>query len=126
MQKDELPSEQLTNFLNFIDACISRYRYAFDNVGQEDKRLQDLLHEIEFASNKAERNKAATRLQRSRRIRRENKDEAKLYEKIAKFFEDKGNKDALNRLRQLLGQQRKEEEYLSSNRTYNPRIKNNP
>lgn len=122
MQKDELPSEQLTNFLNFIDACISRYKYAFDNVGQEDKRLQDLLHEIEFAPNKAERNKIATKLQRSRRIRRENKDEVKLYEKIAKFFEDKRNKDALNQLRQLLGQQRKEEEYIFSDRTYKPRI----
>lgn len=122
MQKDELPSEQLTNFLNFIDACIGRYKYAFDNVGQEDKRLQDLLHEIEFAPNKAERNKIATKLQRSRRIRRENKDEAKLYEKIAKFFEDKRNKDALNQLRQLLGQQRKEEEYIFSDRTYKPRI----
>lgn len=122
MQKDGLPSEQLTDFLNFIDACISRYIYAFDNVGQEDKRLQDLLHEIEFASNKAERNKAATKLQHSRRIRRENKDEAKLYEKIAKFFEEKENRNALNRLRQLLGQQRKEEEYLSSTRTYNPRV----
>ena len=122
MQKDELPSEELTGFLNFIDACISRYRYAFDNVGQEDKRLQDLLHEIEFASNKAERNKAATKLQHSRRIRRENKDEAKLYEKIAKFFEEKENRNALNRLRPLLGQQRKEEDYLSSNRTYSPRV----
>lgn len=81
-----------------------------------------MLHEIEFASNKAERNKVATKLQHSRRIRRENKDEVKLYEKIAKFFEDKENKAALNRLRQLLGQQRKEEEYLSSNRTYNPRV----
>lgn len=122
MQKDEVPSEELTNFLNFIDACISRYKYAFDNVGQEDKRLQDLLHELEFASDKAERNKIATKLQHSRRIRRENKDDVKLYEKITKFFESKENKNALNRLRQLLEQQRKEEDYLFGNRTYNPRV----
>lgn len=122
MPKEMLPSEEITEFLKFVDSCISRYKFAFENVGQEDKRLQDLVHEIEFASNKSERNRAATKLQQSRRIRRKNKDEAKLYEKIAKFFEDRGNKNTLNQLRQLLGQQRKEEEYLSSNRTYKPRI----
>jgi len=46
---------------------------------------------------------------------------AKMDEKLVKFFEDQKNRDTLNRLRQLLGQQRKEEEYLLGERTYKPR-----
>lgn len=68
-----------------------------------------------------ERNRIATSLQQSRRTRRINKDMAKMNEKLVKFFEDQKNRDTLNRLRQLLGQQRKEEEYLLGERTYKPR-----
>lgn len=115
------PAEELTHFLNFIDACKSEYQYACDIVSEEDRRLQDLLHEIEFAKDKSERNQVATRLHQSRKLRRENKDIAKQNENIVKFFEDQKNKETLNRMRQLLGMQRKEEEYLQSNRTYKPR-----
>ena len=69
---------------------------------------------MEFASDKAERNRVATRLQNSRRRRRKNKDMVKRNELIVKFFEEKGNRDTLNHMRQLLGRQRKEEEFLSS------------
>lgn len=123
MAKELSPAEHLEIFLNFIDACNSKYGFAYENVSLEDRRLQDLLHEIEFAPDRAERNRAATKLQGSRRIRRENKDEVKRYERIVKFFEDQNNRRTLNQLRQLLGQQRKEEEYLSSQRVYKPRVK---
>ena len=67
MAKEIKPSKHLEDFLNFLDQCVREYQYAFDNMSKEDKRLQDLLHEI-------------------------------------------------------LGQQRKEEEYLQSNRTYKKRV----
>lgn len=77
---------------------------------------------MEFASDKAERNRVATRLQNSRRRRQKNKDMVKRNELIVKFFEEKGNRDTLNHMRQLLGRQRKEEEFLSSERVYKPRV----
>ncbi len=122
MAKEIKPSKHLEDFLNFLDQCSREYQYAFDNMSKEDKRLQDLLHEIEFAADKAEKNRAATSLQRSRRERRKNKDMVKLYERIVKFSEDQSNRRTINLLRQLLGQQRKEEEYLQSNRTYKKRV----
>lgn len=79
------------------------------------------LEDMEFAKDRNERNRIATSLQQSRRTRRINKDMAKMNEKLVKFFEDQKNRDILNRLRQLLGQQRKEEEYLLGERTYKPR-----
>ena len=116
------PAEEISRFLNFVDACKSEYQYASDAVNEEDRRLQDLLHEMEFAADKAERNRVATKLQKSRRRRRENKDMVKLNEEIVRFFEGQKNRETLNQMRQLLGRQRKEEEYLNGERTYKPRV----
>lgn len=122
MEKEIKPSKHLEDFLKFLDQCAREYQYAYDNVSKEDRRLQDLLHEMEFAADKAERNRVATKLQGSRRERRRNKDMVKLYEKIVRFSEDQSNRRTINLLRQLLGQQRKEEEYLQGNRVYKKRV----
>lgn len=122
MKAEPKPSEQLAAFLDFLDRCMSRYDTAHSNMDQEDKRLQDLLHAIELAPDKAERNRAATRLQQSRKTRRENKDTVILYEEIVRFLGDERNHKTLERMRQLLGRQRKEEEYLSNERIYKPRV----
>lgn len=121
MAKEVMPSKHLEDFLNFLDQCIREYQYAYDNVSKEDKRLQDLLHEMEFAKDKAERNRVATKLQGSRRERRKNKDTVQLYDRIVRFAEDQNNRRTINLFRQLLGQQRKEEEYLQSKRVYKKR-----
>ena len=122
-EKIRTPAQQLEMFLDFIDQCCADYRYAYEAVNEEDKRLQDLLHEMEFAPDKAERNRVATKLQHSRKERRRNKDTVKLNEQVVKFFEEKGHRDTLNKMRQLLGRQRKEEEYLFGERVYKPRVK---
>lgn len=121
MPKEHSPAEQLEAFLKFVDQCTQEYRFAHASVGDEDKRLQDLVHEMEFAPDKAARNRVATKLQQSRRSRREKKDVVVRTEKIVKFFEEPGHRGTLNKLRNLLGQQRREEEYLQSKRTYKPR-----
>ena len=115
------PAESLEDFLKFVDQCYQEYQIAQEAVSREDKRLQDLLHELEFAKEKGERNRVATKFQRSRRERRKHKDIIKRNELVVKFFEEKPHRDTLNKLRQLLGRQRKEEEYLSSERIYKPR-----
>ena len=117
------PAKRLEEFLNFVDSCSREYQAAYGTVNEEDKRLQDLIHEMEFAENKAERNKVATKLQHSRRNRRKNKDIVMLNEQVVKFFEEQNHKATLNKMRQLLGRQRKEEEFLQSKRTYKPRMK---
>ena len=122
MGKESSPAKALEEFLNAVAASKQEYQYAYDAVNEEDRRLQDLLHEMEFAPNKAERNRSATKLQQSRRRRREYKDMVKKNEKLVKFFEEQKNREILNRMCQLLGQQSKEEEYLASERTYKPRM----
>ena len=70
------PSEVLQGFLDYVDQIKAEYQSAREAVGKEDKRLQDLLHELEFAEDKAARNRVATKFQRSRRERRRQKDGA--------------------------------------------------
>ena len=121
MKKVMSPAEQLTEFLNFVDRCTTEYRLACDTVSEEDKRLQDLLHGIEFSENRSEADKELTKLRRSRKVHRENKDAVKRYQLIVEFFNDQNNKSTLNKMRQLLGRQRREEEFLNSKRVYKPR-----
>lgn len=121
MEEVKSPAKELEHFLAVVDEITREYKLAYSTVNEEDRRLQDLLHALEFAEDKAERNRMATQLQRSRRLRRRNKDMVKRCEQIVKFFEVQNNRAVLNQMRQLLGRQRKEEEYLDGERTYTPR-----
>lgn len=121
-KREKEPSEVLADFLNYIDWIRHDYQEARDAVGMEDKRLQDLLHGLEFAADENEKRRAGTKLQQSRRIRREAKDEVKRLELIVRFFDESNPKNTLNKMRQLLGKQRKEEEYLNGERHYNNRM----
>lgn len=87
-KRDKEPSEVLADFLSYIDQCRHDYQAAHDAVGIEDKRLQDLLHGLEFAADENEKRRAGTKLQQSRRIRRQEKDEVKRLELIVKFFDE--------------------------------------
>ena len=121
-EKEKEPSEVLSDFLNYIDRIRYEYKAAEDAMKTEDKRLQDLLHELEFAEDKAARNRVATKLQRSRRERRHQKDEMMRLELIVQFFDEQTPKSTVNKMRQILGRQRKKEEYLNGERHYNKRV----
>ena len=45
----ELPSKQLESFIKFAEDCQENYSIFYSCVGDEDKRLQDLLHALELS-----------------------------------------------------------------------------
>lgn len=57
------PSEIITDFLNFLESAKNEYESAYADVGAEERKEQTFLHDLEFALNKNERNKVATRFQ---------------------------------------------------------------
>ena len=118
----EKPSEKITAFMNFLESSSEIYKEAFEAVGLEDSRLQTFLHDMEFAPTMAERNKIATKLQRSRRKRREAKDKVKLYENVNAFYEDKQTQLLLKGLRRLLNEQLTAEKYLAGPREFKNRV----
>lgn len=116
------PSEVITGFLKFLEAAAREYESAYADVGKEDSRVQTFLHDMEFAPNKGERNKIATRLQQSRRQRRKAKDQVKLYESIYRFYTDKQNQNFLKALRRMQNEQIAEEKYLFGIREFKNRV----
>lgn len=116
------PSEVMSEFLAYIDRVRYDYKAAHDAVKKEEKRLQDLLHDIEFAEGENEKRRAGTRLQQSRRSRRRKKDEMMRLELVVQFFDEPTQKSTINKMRQLLGKQRKQEEFLNGERHYNKRV----
>lgn len=120
------PSEVIQKFLDSIRQWQGEYNLAHENVGREDKRLQDLLHGLEFSSDNTEFQAASEKLRESRRVRRINKNTVQLLEHIVQFFGEEQNRKMLNQLTQLLGRQRKQEAFLRSERTYKPRMEDLP
>lgn len=118
---DEKISESVEKILEFFEQCRIGYNAASGEVETENKRLQDLLHMIEFEPSGKERNKIATRLKNSRVYRRQNKDMMEVLEPIIEFLDKDSSKRALNLLKEALGAVRKVEQ-RQENRVYYPRV----
>lgn len=121
-KNDKKPSEIITEFLNFLELAKNEYESAYADAGAEDKKAQTFIHDLEFAPNKNERNKVATRFQQSRRSRRKAKDRAQLYEYISNFYTDKQNQNLIKALRRLQNEQITREKYLFGNREFKNRV----
>lgn len=116
------PSEIIQVFLDYIEQCQTDYENAVKAVETSDRvDVINFMHDFEFAKDKAERNKIATRCHYNRVDRRKNKDTVDRLEKVVKFFNELNHKNTLNKLGRMLDQQRKTEEYLESDRVYKPR-----
>ena len=121
MEKGTKPSEIIDEFLNFLKYCDKEYKDCVTQVYKYGRMNQDFLHDIEFAHNYDERCKIATRVHKQRNDRRAMKDRVEFVEKVAKFYSDKQNKQFIDRLKNLLADQKKAEEYVLNERHYNRR-----
>ena len=119
---DKKPSEYISEFLNFISAAQSHYRFCSDEDNNHDKLTQDYLHSLELDGLKRiERSKVATKLAVNRKDRRYYKDRVEELEPIVQFFEEPQNKKVLDKMKQILGVVRKSELY-HKDRKYIPRV----
>lgn len=114
-------SEIITAFLDLIDRSRDEYQVSSQGVEYENKRQQDLLHDIEFTTNSRERNKLCTKLHKCRISRRAHKDIEEESKIITEFFADPQNKRTIDTMKQMLGKLRKIEGY-HENRSYIRRI----
>ena len=82
------PSEQITNFLNFITAARSHYKFCKEEQTKQEALTQDYLHSLELDGlNCSERSKLATKLAMNRKDRRYYKDRVEELEPVITFFE---------------------------------------
>lgn len=121
MSNERKPSDVLQEFLDYMKDCQKEYQICMVEVHKHEKRVQDFLHGLEFAENRQERNRIATQVSQSRKDRRRLKDRMQLLEGCARFYGDKSNKQFFDRMQSLVERQKKEEEFLESDRIYKPR-----
>lgn len=120
--KNKLPSEQISQFLDFVAEAQRLYKFCSDEVNSQDKLTQDYLHSLELGEMSCgERNKLATKLAINRKDRRYYKDRVEELEPVAHFFADPAHKKVLDHLKQVLGKVRKAESY-HKDRKYKPRV----
>ena len=119
---NKLPSTYLSDFLNFVSDAQVRYRICSEEMNNQEKLTQDYLHSLELDDlDRGERSKIATKLALNRKDRRYYKDRVEELEPIVEFFKDPNNKKVFDKLTQVLGVVRKQEEYHKT-RTYKPRV----
>ena len=119
---DKKPSEYISEFLNFVSEAQSHYKFCYEEMETQDKLTQDYLHMLELDDLKCgERSKLATKLAINRKDRRYYRDRVEELEPIVRFFEDPQSKKVLDKLKEVLGQTRKAENY-HKNRIYIPRV----
>lgn len=111
---DKKPSEIIQDFLDLIDKSHTEFNDSKFKVDNYNSKTYTWTHQLEDYKNKQERNRLATAWQRELRERRREKDRKNLWEKIHTFGADVSNKAFLKKLRYLIQEQRKVEEYLET------------
>lgn len=87
-----------------------------------DKLTQDYLHKLELKDKTyGQRAKTSTSLAKCRQDRRLNKDITEEIQPLVDWLNDNNNIKAINKLKEVLGSVRKQENY-HGNRRYYPRI----
>lgn len=116
--KEQKPSEVIEDFLSFLENANKEHIECEQTVEICNKRNIDYLHDMEFAKDKGERNRIATKIHDNQIQRRNAKDRALELEKVAVFFTDKANKPFIGQLKRLLKEQKDRENYLSNDLEY--------
>ena len=111
-------SETIEEFENFLNTLEELYVTNYNIVGNEDKKTQSFLHEIEMADYKT-RCRLTTKLGQSRKARRQAKDVVLVTEPVVEFLRRKENQKVLRYLFSQVKQiVRNQENYVNSERTY--------
>lgn len=108
------PSEIIQDFLDLIDNSHTEFNDSKVKVDNYNSKTYTWTHQLEDCKNKQERNRLATAWQKELKERWKEKDRKNLWEKIYNFGADVSNKAFLKKLRHLVQEQRKVEEYLET------------
>lgn len=116
--KERKPSEVIEEFLSFLENANKEHIECEQTVEICNKRNIDYLHDMEFAKDKSERNRIATKIHNNQIQRRNAKDRALELDKPAAFFTDKSSRPFIGQLKRLLKDQKDRETYLANDREY--------
>lgn len=118
---DKKPSEIIQDFIEQLKAWSDEYDACKAIVSEEDGKIQDFLHGLEFQDAAKERSKIATIIHISRERRRIAKDRMELLDRVVMFFRKEQTKLFMKTLKILIADQQREEVRKAGKRTYTPR-----
>lgn len=118
--KNRKLSEVTREFVEFLEDSKSMYDFARKKCEEYDSMDRHIYwaHKFEFANDKNERNRLGTAFQKERKERRRYKDICDEYKILVGFVNGDNNKGTLKRLKRIIDAQKREEEYLESERKY--------
>lgn len=123
MQDNKDPSGIIKDFINLLKTAEENYNKSYEIVGNEDKKKNDFLHEIEFSKTEKDCSKISLELRESRKIRRAAKNNVFLYKEIAEFKKLLDDTNLLIFLCELLDKQLETEKFLNNEKVYVKRFK---
>lgn len=108
------PSQIIAEFIELCEMSKTECAEAEKRVQEFDEKTLAWVHKIENEGKAESRSKLATAWHEERVFRRKEKNRLVLFEKIKAFSADSVNSGTLKRLKRLLEEQQKAEEYLMS------------
>ena len=121
VQYEKNHSQIISEFIKYLKSITNLYEYATEQIEQEQKLTQDLLHQIEFCNDHKQRYKLSTQLHYCRQRRRYFKDIIEEITPIYNIINKDNTKVFMGYLSNALGEVRKSEKY-HKDRTYYPRV----
>lgn len=115
-------SSGIKRFLDFLTEAKKMYVFCSEEQTEREKLTQDLLHKIELENlSRSELSRTVTKLKNCRKERRYFKDRCEELKDLYELFTTPEGVQIENKLKNVLGQSRKAENYHKS-RTYVPKV----
>lgn len=115
-------SNTISDFCTMVTEAKADYDWNVAEVNRLDRLTQDYLHQLELNGlSYTERAKVATKLTKTRQLRRASKDTVEILEPFIEFIESEKGKQTMNLMREALGKTRKVESKME-NRTYRYKV----
>ena len=134
MEKRKLPHHELTAlmaasdasevfkaFMNWLTDMDELQKTSWQTVIDEDAKVQDFLHQMEFEPNNKKRAIIGTRMHISRVNRREAKDISQMLKPLAEFAKEAKVRNLIKLMKTTQEALKKEEDFVNGERVYKPR-----
>ena len=123
LMRNAKASDVVGAFLDWLSEMKDKQEKSWQIVVDEDSKVQDFLHEMEFESNNKRRAVISTRLQDSRVKRRVSKDTSKLLKPVTDFVREATNRNLIKLMKQMRSDLKSAEEFVFGQREYKKRAK---
>jgi len=116
-------SDVMKAFLDWLTEMKQRQEDSWKIVLEEDGKVQDFLHEMEFETSSKKRSVIATRWHESRVRRRDAKDTSTKLKPLTDFVKEATARNLIKMMKKCVTDLKDKEMFIASERVYKPRAR---